>query len=357
MSFYQMMQLGPETLKPKIKESIDKKEKRKYIAAFILKAILSLLFCTIFVTIFSVIFGEDNSVVGVISVILLLTFRFSNLDFDIKESVFAIFGIYIIYAIGPHLAAICNPYLAAIINFSSILILIIISCHNTQLSNQSVIVLSYLLLYGNKVNSKAIYVNRIFALIIGSIIVATIFYMKQRKNRFENTFIDILKDLNIKDSRTRWQIKISIIITTSMLIGELLHFDRSMWIGFACISIMQPQKDKLKGRLIDRPMNAILGCIVFTLTYCFMPKIPSAFFGMIGGIMASFSATYRWKIVFNTFGALSVAIPIVGFSGAILLRIINNIFGALYIWICTKGYDIFKNKFGRDVVIDANETL
>ena len=34
-------------------------------------------------------------------------------------------------------------------------------------------------------------------LAVGGIIVATIFYIKQRKNKFENNFIDILKDFNI----------------------------------------------------------------------------------------------------------------------------------------------------------------
>lgn len=357
MSFYQMMQLGPATLKPRIKESIDKKEKRKYIAALVLKSVLCLIFCISFVSIFSAIFGEDNSIVGVVSVILLLTFRFSNLDFDVKETVFAILGIYAIYAICPYLASISNPYLALMINFISILILIIISCHNTQLSNQSTIVLSYLLLYGYKVNSKEVYINRIFALILGGLIVASIFYFKQRKKKFENRFLDILKDIDIRDPRTRWQIKISIIISTGILIGELLHLERTMWIGFACMSIMQPQKDKVIGRMIERPIYSILGCVVFTVIYFAIPKESVAVIGMLGGIMVGFSATYRWQVVFNTFGALSAAVTIFGLNNAILLRIIANIFGALYIWFITNGYGLIKNIFEKFLVIDPNDTL
>lgn len=355
MSFYQIMQLSPANIKSKIKETTEKKEKRRYIAALISRAILCLIFCVGFVMTFSLIFGEENSVVGVVSVILLLTFRASNLDIDVRESTLAILGVYIIYAIGPYLASISNSYLAAIINFVSILLLVVITCHNMILSNQIVVILSYLLLFGYEVSSKAIYTKRIFALIFGGIIVATIFYIKQRNNKFEHNFIDILKHFNFKDSRTRWQIKISILIATSIFIGELLNFERTMWIGFACMSIIQPEEEKLKGRLIDRPKYAILGCIIFTVVYCIIPKAPTIIFGMIGGLMVGFSGTYRWQTVFNSFGALSVAIPILGFGEAIFFRVICNVFGALYIWICLKGYDMFKNRFQKIEVLDGNE--
>ena len=73
--------------------------------------------------------------------------------------------------------------------------------------------------------------------------------------------------------------------------------------------------------------------------------------------MVGFSATYRWQVVFNTFGALSAAVTIFGLSNAILLRIIANIFGALYIWFITNGYGLIKNIFEKFLVIDPNDTL
>ena len=68
MSFYQAMQLGAINLKPLIKETEDKKLKQKYITAFVLKNILCLLFCTIVVISFGKVFGEENNVVGVVTV-------------------------------------------------------------------------------------------------------------------------------------------------------------------------------------------------------------------------------------------------------------------------------------------------
>ena len=94
MSFYQAMQLGAVNLKPLIKNTEDKKLKQKYIIAFVLKNILCILFCIFVVTSFSNIFGNENSVVGVVTVLALLTFRFSNLDFDVKQSAFTLLYTY-----------------------------------------------------------------------------------------------------------------------------------------------------------------------------------------------------------------------------------------------------------------------
>ena len=85
ITFYQAMQMGAEHLKPMIKHEADKKKKQKYLSAFILKNILCVLFCILVVSFFSSFFGTENSMVGVTTVLLILTFRFTNLDFKISS--------------------------------------------------------------------------------------------------------------------------------------------------------------------------------------------------------------------------------------------------------------------------------
>ena len=92
MGFYQAMQLSAANLKPLIKNAESKEIKNKYIAALILKSILCLLFCTIVVISFGKVFGEENNVVGVVTVISLLNFRFSNLDFKVRQAALTIVG-------------------------------------------------------------------------------------------------------------------------------------------------------------------------------------------------------------------------------------------------------------------------
>ena len=352
MTFYEAMQLGANGLKPIIKNTEDKKLRRKYISALIIKDFLCVLFCMVIVTSFNRIFGEDNSIVGVVTVILLLTFRFSNLNFNVKQSAIALFGIFIIYIISPYFASISNPIIGSIINFFSIMIIIILSCHRVELANQSTLVLSYLLLYGYEVNDFKGYINRIFGLILGGIIVSGIFYYKQRKNKFENKFITIIKDISINDNRTKWQIKLALGICSAMLIGEILNLPRTIWIGFSCMSILQPTAEKLEFRYKKRPIYVVLGSIMFGIVYLVLPKEYIGYIGLIGGLMVGVSATYEWQTVFNCFGGLAAAIPLLGLGGAIILRIINNIFGAVYTKILDKIYDKVYDMIFDNTIID-----
>ena len=345
MNFYQSMQLGAVNLKPLIKKTEDKKQKQKYIAAFILKNFLCLLFCMAVVTAFSMIFSEENSVVGVVTVMGILTFRFSNFDFDVKQSALAILGIFAIYMIFPTLASVSTPWIKFIINFVAIIAILILSCHNTIYSNQSILVLSYLLLYGYPVSSVGSYTNRVISLLVGGVIVATIFYIKQRKLNFENKFIDIIKDFNINNERTRWQIKLTLAICSAILIGDLLHLPRTMWIGFACMSIVQPNKAQVESRCKERTPFVIIGCILYCMLYFILPKELLIIIGMIGGIMVGFSATYKWQTAFNAFGALSSAVPLLGLENAIIFRIVNNAFGSIYGRFFSKGFDKLEAKF------------
>lgn len=330
MTFYQAMQLGANVLKPMIKDTTNKKLRKKYITALIVKDFLCLFFCMAVIIAFSSVFGNENSIVGVVTVILLLTFRFSNLDFEVKQSTFTLLGIFAIYMIGPFIASISSPIVASIINFLFIMIIVILSCHNVVLCNQSTLVLSYLLLYGYEVTSIDTYINRMIGLLVGGIIVCGIFYYKQRKVKFDNNLTDIIKDFTLTNERSRWQLKLSLGICTGMLIGELIGLPRSMWIGCSCLSLVQPTTDKLEFRCKTRPKYLILGCLLFGLIYVILPTSLRGNIGIVGGLLIGLSATYEWQTVFNCFGALGAAIPVLGFELAILIRIVNNVFAALY---------------------------
>ncbi len=330
MTFYQAMQLGANNLKPLIQNTKDKKLKQKYLTAFIIKNILCLVFCILMVTVFNKVFGSENSIVGVVTVIALLTFRLSYLDYNAKHSAFAILGIFCIFTVGPYLASMSTPILSFVINFISIMAIVVLACYNVNLSNQSIFVLGYLLLYGNPVSNVGVYTNRVIALLVGGVIVAGIFYIKQRKTEFKSTFTDVIKGFNFSNERTKWQLKLALGVCSGMLIGELINLPKVMWIGFACMSILQPNEEKIDFRVKTRFPYIIVGGIVYFVICLFIPAESRSLVGMLGGLLVGFCATYQWQTVFNCFGALSSAVPVLGLGGAIILRILNNGIGAIY---------------------------
>lgn len=341
MKFYDAIQLDARGLKPLIKNANNKKEKQKYTLALIVKNLLCMLFCFIVITFFYMAFGTDNGIVGVVTVVALLTFRLSNLDFKTNQSTIAILGIFLLLAVSPYLASISNPILGFIINFVSILVILIVACHNTILSNQSIFILSYLLLYGNKVCTMHSYINRVFSLTLGAFIVAGIFYNNHKKINFNNKFIDILRDFNFNNERTKWQIKLALAISIAILFGQLIQLPRVIWVGFSTLSIIHHDKHKINMRAKTRWTYIIIGCVLCSVVYIILPPQFKCYIGILGGIMAGFSSTYEWQTSFNCFGALTPAIPIFGIGGAIIIRILNNIIGSLYSTLFNKLFDYF----------------
>ena len=301
----------------------------------------------LFVTTFTNLFGAENSIVGVITVIGVLTYRLSNLGFNVKQSALAILGVYGIYIIFPYLASISNPFLGAIINFVALMVIVILTCYDIRLSNQSIFILGYFLLYGYKVTSIDSLISRGIALIVGGLLVSSIFYIKSRKTIYEATIRDVIKSVKINNERTKWQIKLVLLISTAVLIGELVHIPRTMWIAFACMSVLQPDKEMINFRYIKRSIFIIVGCLVVGIIYTIVPDEIKSFIGLAGGVLSGFCMSYQGLVVFNCFGALSSAIVILGVWPAIILRIINNVFGCFYAKAFDHVFDIIYEKINN----------
>lgn len=348
MTFYQAMQLGAEKLKPMIKNEENKKTKQKYLGAFILKNILCILFCMLVVVSFSSFFGTENSMVGVATILIILTFRFTNLDFKIGQSAFTLIGVFVIYAICPYLANNSSPFIGFIINFISVLALVVLTCNNMMYANHAVVLLSYFLLYGNPVATLNSFYLRFIGLMVGGVIVALIFYIKNKKINveFDSTITDIIKSFDIKTEKGAWQLKLALGMSSVVFIGEMLHFQRTMWLAFACMTVLsQTTTEKLNTRCKIRITSVILGCILFTVAYIILPREIVSILPLAAGLLVGFCATYEWKTIINNFSALPAAIATIGFVDTLILRIVNNVFGALY----SKVFDLIYTK-----VMDKN---
>ena len=96
------------------------------------------------------------------------------------------------------------------------------------------------------------------------------------------------------------------------------------------MSVILPFHEDVKTRVKGRITGNVIGGIVFLLVYPILPKSFHPYIGVVGGIGVGFSATYGWQAVFNSFGAMAIAVSILGVQGAVFFRIFNNILGAVY---------------------------
>lgn len=201
MTFYQELQLSSVGSKQLIKNTTDKKEKRKHILIYNFKVYLVMAFCVAVVTLFSKIFGADNSVPGVVVLLAVLVLRQADFGVRTSHGLLCIAGIFGILIAGPRITNMLHPVPAFFVNVACILILMIFGCHNVIMSNQSTFVLGYLLLQGYDVSGHA-YVLRVISLLIGMGICMAVFYKNQKNRPYRRTFLDLFREFDVRSRGT-----------------------------------------------------------------------------------------------------------------------------------------------------------
>lgn len=339
MSIYQALQLSAAGSKELIKNAGSKQEKRKWLLVYLLKNFLTVAFCMVFVTVFTVAFGPKNSIAGVVVLLSVMTLRFSDFGIRASHGVAVVFLTFAILAFGPYAAVHSDLGVAFLINSLCILGLLVLNCHNVLMFNHATFVLGYLLLLGYDVSGRD-YVVRIISLFLGASICAAIFYKNHRHISYKRTFRHLFREFNVRTSRTQWYLRLSLGVSSALLAAGLLHMPRPMWVGISAMSVLLPFTQDLVYRLKRRLPFGAVGCGVFAILYMVLPESIGPFIGLLGGIGVGFSATYSWQTIFNTFGALAMAVGLLGFKGAILQRILalalGSVYGAAFHWVLSR---------------------
>lgn len=348
MTFYQELQLSSTGSKELIKKTTDPKEKRRHILIYNVKVYLVVAFCFALVTLFSTVFGSGNSVAGVVVLLALLVLRQADFGIKTTHGLLCIAGIFGILIVGPRLTNTLAPVPAFFMNLVFIMLLMILGCHNVVMSNHSTFVLGYLLLQGYDVTGEE-YILRIASLLIGMIICMAVFYKNQKNRPYRRTFLDLFREFNLRSARNWWYVRLTVIVSTALLIMSLLGLPRAMWAGIACMSVCLPFSSDIIERAKKRGPYNIAGCLIFIVLYYALPVELHPYIGIIGGIGVGYSAGYAWQTVFNTFGALSIAAGLFGVAGAVALRIGANVFGSIY----TVLFDKAMNKIVQ--LVDSRE--
>ena len=259
----------------------------------------------------------------------LLGIRFVDFGYRIKDSLVNLGVVFLILLISPLLTHDINPFLAFVVHFISISLILIMTSQNPKMGNAGLYMFGYIFLCGNYVSGKS-FINRAILTFIGFLLCGTILYIKHNHKNRDTDFLTVLKEFNMNDAKTLWQLRISLGMSILFLLSRLFNIEKFIWAGFACSSLLTTYPINVEGRLPERIIGVVIGSILFGIIYSIIPSSLISLAGPISGICLGLCATYRYKTILNCFGALTMATSIYGLTGAISLRIIDNIIGVIF---------------------------
>ena len=338
MSFYQLLQYGVGDLKALIRKAESPSEKRRRIAALWVKNILCILFALVFIGGYSALFGSENSAAGVVIFCILLTVRFVDFGYDVPSSLWALPLSFAIMTFGPVLAAAGSPLFAFAVNGLCILTLLLLTSMRPAYGNQGLYVFGYLLLQGFPVAENSLFL-RILAMSIGCLLCCLVFYRAHREKTYALSGVESLKQFRLTSPVSRWQLKMALGISLVLLLGQIFRLPKTMWLGISCMSVLQMEAEVVKERLYGRVPFVLLGSLLFGLLSPLCPAALFPLFGIVGGLCVGFCGSYRWKSLFNCFGALAPATLLYGAGSAVLLRILLNFCGAVFAFLFYHFFD------------------
>lgn len=322
MEFYGLMQLSPGLLREKINHSVGSQRKR-LISALVIRDIALLLFAVVYIASFSILFGAVNSYVGVGSFCLLLSARAVNYAYNIRASLGALLITLLLMGINSALIAILPPIGTFGLNLISLLIIIRLTTAKPLYGNGGVYTFSYVLITGIPVTGNEIG-QRMVAILLAFILCGWVLWHNQRKKDVKTKMSEILKITSFHDPTLLWQLRLVFGVSIAILIGQLMGVDRTMWMGFAAMSVLLPQNNQLRARASLRISGVIIGSFLFAILLSITPNNWIFLLAPLAGLGLGLTANYFLASIFNCFGALSIAYTLFGIHSAVLLRIFNN---------------------------------
>ena len=308
----------------------------------------------ILVVMFNLLFGEDNTLVGVTTVITILMLLGKDLTQNPVKNFLILLGINLALGISSFIAA-NNVWVGIIIDFS---VVSLIGYYFSYAMTKGLILpygLQYLFMLNSPVDGH-IFVKRIYALIFGAIIIMiSQFIVNAKKNNVfkkENSIIGFNKDeidsvykeyalfgkkVKIHTIRASYAIRVGLLTAITSFIALYFKLPEGRWMIYTIFSLTELYSENCKIRAWKRLQGTIIGSAVVIVAFMFI-KNPAlrGLIILIAGYLSSFASDYRDVMILATISAIT---PLAITNGSVyiaLKRIMYVIIGTILALLANK---------------------
>lgn len=269
----------------------------------ILTNFCEILFLIGFVQLFTTLFGAANAVSAISTATALLLCTKLNLGVKNWQAPLLIVFLFLVIPVGSHYSLI-HPAAGIFINFSAIFLLVMGTCQEYNSKIYLPFVVCYIFSQGTPVEGKA-FTYRVIGMAAGGILVAIVYLLCHlKRNSFPGIWA-LCCETHLSSEQIKFAFRLAFALSMGMLIGDLMDFPRTAWIGMTVNTLILPVQEDMRKRLIPRVGANFIGCAVFFLVFQIL--LPEHLF-TIGLFLTSFfymfARRYLWQQVFVAINAM-----------------------------------------------------
>lgn len=287
-----------------------------------------------FVFLLAMIFGSENIMLGVTLVTGFLCLK------EVSLCVAPLTGSIIIFLLFPIVVFMVGftqgmVWLGLIINILTLLIVMMLTSVEHTYKAYIPFILTFIFLQNIPASGQA-EVLRMIEAFVGGLVVAITYYIKHinRDEPIRKTIPEIVHDFFHLSEHTLFIIRMAIGISIGIVIGQLMHQPKTLWITIVVMAVTQMSEEAMYFKFKSRLFGFIIGSIVFVILFVYLiPEQYTAIAAIVIGFIYSFIEEYRYKQIFTTISALSAAMTIFGSEGSIINRILMLIVGGAIVFI------------------------
>lgn len=297
---------------------------------------LQFLLIIIFVFLFKSIFGEANTMVGIVLITGILILWRSSLGMDPLISSIIIFLLFPLIGLVTYITQ-GEIWIGLLINILTITFLMILTGVKLIYKAYVPFLLGFVFLQGSPVSGED-QIMRMLEVTLGGIIIAVTYYFRHRKDKDDVKGIkEVFRDFLQWSEQTKFTLRLSFGIGLAIVVGQLIHEPKVLWISIVVMSLTQLTEDDMRIRLRYRMFGLIIGSVLFVLLFKYL--LPEQYFGLssiVLGFIYSFINEYKYQQIFTTINALSVSLTLFGPGESIIHRVIMLGLGTLIVILLFK---------------------
>lgn len=238
-----------------------------------------------------------------------------------------------------------SPWISFMIHFTALFLIMYFTSDSLLYKTYIPFILCYLFIEATPVLPSEIPL-RLLSIVVSTILFIFVSLFYHRKD--EDSLTSIKNCISMIDKqKIKFCIEFSLGISIAMLLGELFHIDKVLWITITVMSLTQLDLEITSKKMKSRLIGTIIGCFVFMLLFEWL--IPSEYV-VIATLLLSYLYTfiedYQIQVIFVTINSLNSAAILYHASASIFLRISFLFVGILIVSILaySRKYLIFYKK-------------